>query len=112
AGRMIQASCGRSSSRTKKLLPNTPLPREWTGPGSPATRSPRAAPWAGRAPRAGERKLTTCSPPPAVKVFFVRIVNLNPDTAIGASAWFVDLEGHRLLMDAGTHPKCEGREGL
>jgi Cft2 family RNA processing exonuclease len=42
----------------------------------------------------------------------VRIVNLNPDTAIGASAWFVDVEGHRLLMDAGTHPKCEGRGGL
>lgn len=42
----------------------------------------------------------------------MRIVNLNPDTAIGASAWFVDVEGHRLLMDAGTHPKCEGRGGL
>jgi Cft2 family RNA processing exonuclease len=42
----------------------------------------------------------------------MRIVNLNPDTSIGASAWFVDMEGHRLLMDAGTHPKREGREGL
>src|SRR5881392_155487 len=42
----------------------------------------------------------------------MRIVNLNPATDIGASAWFVDLEGHRLLMDAGTHPKREGREGL
>ena len=35
----------------------------------------------------------------------MRIVNLNPDTDIGASAWFVDIEGHRLLMDAGIHPK-------
>ena len=42
----------------------------------------------------------------------MRIVNLNPDSAIGASGWFVELEGHRLLMDAGTHPKREGRDSL
>jgi Cft2 family RNA processing exonuclease len=42
----------------------------------------------------------------------MRIINLNPDTDIGASAWFVDLEGHRLLMDSGMHPKRDGREGL
>src|SRR5438874_887782 len=42
----------------------------------------------------------------------MRIVNLNPDTAIGASAWFVELEGHRLLMDTGTHPKREGNASL
>ena len=35
----------------------------------------------------------------------MRIINLNPDTDIGASAWFVDIDGHRLLMDAGVHPK-------
>jgi Ni,Fe-hydrogenase III large subunit len=29
----------------------------------------------------------------------MRIINLNPDTNIGASAWFVEMEGHRLLMD-------------
>jgi Cft2 family RNA processing exonuclease len=40
------------------------------------------------------------------------ITNLNPDTDIGASAWLVDFEGHRLLLDAGMHPKREGREGL
>lgn len=39
----------------------------------------------------------------------MRIVNLNPDTAIGASAWFVDIEGHKILLDAGSHPKFEGR---
>jgi Cft2 family RNA processing exonuclease len=39
----------------------------------------------------------------------MRIINLNPDPDIGASAWFVDIEGHRLLMDAGSHPKHEGR---
>jgi Cft2 family RNA processing exonuclease len=42
----------------------------------------------------------------------MRISNLNPDSDIGASAWFVELEGHRLLMDAGTHPKREGRSSL
>lgn len=42
----------------------------------------------------------------------MRIINLNPDTDIGASAWFVEIEGHRLLMDAGTHPKREGHPSL
>jgi Cft2 family RNA processing exonuclease len=38
----------------------------------------------------------------------MRIINLNPDTDIGASSWFVEIEGSRLLMDAGVHPKREG----
>jgi Cft2 family RNA processing exonuclease len=42
----------------------------------------------------------------------MRIINLNPDPDIGASAWFVEVDGHRLLMDAGIHPKREGRESL
>lgn len=42
----------------------------------------------------------------------MRIVNLNPDTDIGASSWFVEIEGHRILLDAGMHPKLEGRAGL
>ncbi len=42
----------------------------------------------------------------------MRITNLNPDTEIGASGWFVEFEGHRLLMDSGIHPKREGRESL
>ena len=42
----------------------------------------------------------------------MKVINLNPDTEIGASAWLVDLDGNRLLMDAGTHPKREGRESL
>jgi Cft2 family RNA processing exonuclease len=42
----------------------------------------------------------------------MRIINLNPDTDIGASSWFVDIESHRLLMDAGAHPKREGRDSL
>jgi Cft2 family RNA processing exonuclease len=42
----------------------------------------------------------------------MRITNLNPDTEIGASAWLVEIDGHALLMDAGTHPKREGRDSL
>lgn len=42
----------------------------------------------------------------------MRITNLNPDTDIGASAWFVEIEGHNLLMDAGIHPKLEGNASL
>jgi Cft2 family RNA processing exonuclease len=42
----------------------------------------------------------------------MRIVNLNPDSDIGASAWFVELDGFRLLMDAGMHPKRDGRAAL
>jgi len=42
----------------------------------------------------------------------MRIINLNPADDIGASAWFVELEGHRLLLDAGVHPKREGRCSL
>ena len=42
----------------------------------------------------------------------MRILNLNPGTDIGATSWFVEIEGHRLLMDAGTHPRLEGRGAL
>ena len=42
----------------------------------------------------------------------MRIANLNPDTDIGASAWFVEFEGYRLLLDSGMHPKRDGRAGL
>jgi len=40
------------------------------------------------------------------------ITNLNPDTDIGASAWLVEIDGHRILLDAGMHPKLDGRAGL
>jgi Cft2 family RNA processing exonuclease len=42
----------------------------------------------------------------------MRIINLNPDTAIGASSWFVGMDDNTLLMDAGMHPKREGRAAL
>ena len=42
----------------------------------------------------------------------MRITNLNPAHDVGASSWAVEFEGHRLLLDAGTHPKREGRDSL
>jgi Cft2 family RNA processing exonuclease len=42
----------------------------------------------------------------------MHVQNLNPAPDIGASAWFVDIEDHRILLDAGTHPKQEGRASL
>ncbi len=43
---------------------------------------------------------------------FVNITNLNPDADIGASAWLVEMDDHRILLDAGMHPKLEGRDAL
>ena len=40
------------------------------------------------------------------------VTNLNPDTDIGASGWLVEMDGYRILLDAGMHPKREGRAGL
>jgi len=42
----------------------------------------------------------------------MNITNLNPDSDIGASAWLVEIDDHRILLDAGMHPKREGRAGL
>jgi Cft2 family RNA processing exonuclease len=42
----------------------------------------------------------------------VKITNLNPDSDIGASGWLVEVDEHRILLDAGMHPKREGRAGL
>ncbi|HTB85255.1 MAG TPA: MBL fold metallo-hydrolase [Candidatus Sulfotelmatobacter sp.] len=42
----------------------------------------------------------------------MNILNLNPDTDIGASGWLVEIEGHKILLDAGMHPKREGRDAV
>jgi Cft2 family RNA processing exonuclease len=42
----------------------------------------------------------------------MNILNLNPDTDIGASAWLVEMDEHKILLDAGMHPKREGREAM
>jgi Cft2 family RNA processing exonuclease len=45
-------------------------------------------------------------------LFLMKITNLNPSDDIGASAWLVEFEGHRLLLDAGTDPRRDGRPSL
>jgi len=47
-----------------------------------------------------------------LSIWAMRITNLNPDHDIGASAWMLSVDGHQLLMDAGTHPKREGLSSL
>lgn len=42
----------------------------------------------------------------------MKICDLNPGPGIGASAWHLEIDGCGLLMDAGTHPKHDGREAL
>lgn len=42
----------------------------------------------------------------------MRITNLNPADDIGASAWCLEIDNHRLLLDAGLHPKHDGRRSL
>ncbi|MGC8989989.1 MAG: MBL fold metallo-hydrolase [Verrucomicrobiia bacterium] len=42
----------------------------------------------------------------------MRITNLNPADRIGASAWLIEIDGHRLLLDAGTDPRQEGYHSL
>jgi Cft2 family RNA processing exonuclease len=42
----------------------------------------------------------------------LKLTNLNPSDGIGASAWLLELDGRRLLMDAGTDPKTDGRASL
>ncbi|HIG30087.1 MAG TPA: MBL fold metallo-hydrolase [Verrucomicrobiales bacterium] len=42
----------------------------------------------------------------------MKIRNLNPRDGIGASAWHIEFERGRILLDAGTDPTQEGRSSL
>lgn len=42
----------------------------------------------------------------------MKITNLNNAADIGASCWLVETDGHRLMLDAGIHPKRDGRDSL
>tara|TARA_B100000029_G_scaffold172902_1_gene169318 strand:- start:117 stop:1499 length:1383 start_codon:yes stop_codon:yes gene_type:complete len=42
----------------------------------------------------------------------LKVCDLNPGPGIGASAWHIEIDECGLLMDAGTHPKHDGREAL
>ncbi len=50
--------------------------------------------------------------PSSLSSSLMTIGNLNPTEEIGASAWHIDLDGHRLLLDSGVHPKIEGVSSL
>lgn len=40
------------------------------------------------------------------------MTNLNPTSDIGANAWLLELDGRRVLIDPGLHPKLEGKAAL
>jgi Cft2 family RNA processing exonuclease len=42
----------------------------------------------------------------------MKLTSLNSDQGIGANCWLAELEGGRLLLDAGLHPKRDGRASL
>jgi Cft2 family RNA processing exonuclease len=42
----------------------------------------------------------------------MQITDLNPSEGIGASGWMVEMEGFRILLDAGVNPKLEGWAGV
>lgn len=42
----------------------------------------------------------------------MQITDLNPSDGIGASGWMVEMEGFRILLDAGVNPKLEGWAGV
>ncbi len=38
----------------------------------------------------------------------MNLIDLNPSDGIGASGWMVEMDGYRILLDAGINPKLEG----
>jgi Cft2 family RNA processing exonuclease len=42
----------------------------------------------------------------------MRFINLTRQTEIGANSYFLELEGKKLVLDAGLHPKLEGDAAL
>ncbi len=42
----------------------------------------------------------------------MHVIDLNPSEGIGASGWMVEMEGFRILLDAGINPKMAGKSGL
>ncbi|MBV8140997.1 MAG: MBL fold metallo-hydrolase [Verrucomicrobia bacterium] len=42
----------------------------------------------------------------------MRFINLTRQTEIGANSYFLELDGHKLVIDAGLHPKHEGETAL
>jgi Cft2 family RNA processing exonuclease len=42
----------------------------------------------------------------------MKFTNLTRRTEIGANCYYLELDGHRLVLDCGMHPKLEGEEAL
>jgi Cft2 family RNA processing exonuclease len=42
----------------------------------------------------------------------MKFTNLTRRTEIGANSYYLELDGHRLVLDCGMHPKFEGEEAL
>ena len=42
----------------------------------------------------------------------MKFVSLTRRTEIGANSYYLELDGHRLVLDCGMHPKFEGEEAL
>src|SRR5215469_9551602 len=42
----------------------------------------------------------------------MRFINLTRQTEIGANSYYLELDGHKLVVDAGLHPKEEGDAAL
>src|SRR5947208_1300950 len=42
----------------------------------------------------------------------MKFTNLTRRTEIGANSYYLELDGHRLVLDCGMHPKLEGEEAL
>ncbi len=42
----------------------------------------------------------------------MRFINLTRQTEIGANSYFLELDGKKVVIDAGLHPKHEGEEAL
>jgi Cft2 family RNA processing exonuclease len=42
----------------------------------------------------------------------MRFINLTRQTEIGANSYFLELDGKKIVLDAGLHPKQEGDEAL
>lgn len=42
----------------------------------------------------------------------VKFINLTRHTEIGANSYYLEIDGHRLVLDSGMHPKNAGEEAL
>ncbi|HST29949.1 MAG TPA: MBL fold metallo-hydrolase [Chthoniobacterales bacterium] len=42
----------------------------------------------------------------------MKFTNLTRRTEIGANSYYLEVAGHRLALDSGMHPKCQGEEAL